>query len=316
MSTTLVLGAKEIASLRDALAEAAFEFRALDHAHWQARGEEVVVSAYRSGKVVVQGKGEGRFLERYRGGAGGRSEAERPPDNRGAGGRSEAERPPDNRRAGAGASETQVGSDESGKGDYFGPLVVAAVVVTPETAPLLAQAGVRDCKTMGDGAVHKAALVIRKLCPHAVRSLSPAEYNARHEADGNVAIFLAAMHAQAIAAALEGVKGCRRVVIDQFTRPERLRAELKKAGVTIPAEIRTKAEDNPAVAAASVLARAEFLNGLRELGHGFGTELPKGAGEPVDRVAREIYALGGLAALSGIAKTHFKTTGKAVSARR
>ncbi len=316
MSTTLVLGAAEIASLRGALAEAGYEFRALDHAHWQARGEEVVVSAYRSGKVVVQGAGEGRFLERYRGGAGGRGEAERPPNKRGAGGRSEAERPPNKRGKGEGTGETQVGSDESGKGDYFGPLVVAAVVVTPEHAAKLAKAGVRDCKTMGDEAVHRAALVIRALCPHAIVALSPEQYNARHRETGNVAVFLAAMHADAVAAALSGVVGCERVVIDQFTRPERLRTELKRAGVDLPAEIRTKAEDNPAVAAASVLARAEFLNGLRELGHGFGTELPKGAGEPVDRVAREIYALGGIDALAGIAKTHFKTTEKAVSARR
>ncbi len=286
MTTTLLLGAAAIASLREALAEAGYEFRALDHAHWQARGEEVVVSAYRSGKVVVQGRGAGLFLGRFGGGGG------------------------------EGPGETQVGSDESGKGDYFGPLVVAAVVVTPEHAAKLAKAGVRDCKTMGDEAVHRAALVIRALCPHAIVALSPGQYNARHRETGNVAVFLAAMHADAIAAALSGAKGCERVVIDQFTRPERLRAELKRAGVGLPAEIRTKAEDNPAVAAASVLARAEFLNGLRELGHGFGTELPKGAGEPVDRVAREIYALGGIDALAGIAKTHFKTTEKAVSARR
>ena len=99
-------------------------------------------------------------------------------------------------------------------------------------------------------------------------------------------------------------------MIDQFTAPARLRDALKRRGVTLPAEIRTKAEDHPAVAAASVLARAEFLIELKALGDELGVELPKGAGLPVERVARRLFEEGGLDALRAVAKFHFRTTDK------
>ncbi|MGQ0615196.1 MAG: ribonuclease HIII [Planctomycetaceae bacterium] len=282
MSVTLDLPRARIDALRASLEEEGFELRALDHGHFQARGEGVVVSAYRSGKVVVQGKGEALFLER-----------------RGLG--------PAPARGLAGLT---VGSDESGKGDYFGPLVVAAVAVTPGREEELARLGVRDSKRMGDSAVLQAAVAVRALFPHAIRALSPEEYNERHEREGNVALFLSTMHAEAIAEAARAAKGCDRVVIDQFTFSARLEAALRAVGVVAPVEIRPRAEDNPAVAAASVLARAEFLIGLRELGSEQGVELPKGAGGIVERAARRIFQEGGLPALSALAKMHFKTTHK------
>lgn len=282
MTRTFVLKPGEIADLRARLNDAGYEFRRLDHAHFQARGEGVVVSAYRSGKVVVQGAGTEAFLEAH-----GLAVPAAP------------------RLQGPVA-----GSDESGKGDYFGPMTVAAVVVAPAGAADLARLGVRDSKQMGDGTVLRAAAAIRRLFPHAVRTLPPAEYNARHAAEGNVALFLSTLHAEAIAEAVKASDGCDRVVIDQFTFAERLEGALRKAGVDLPVEIRPRAEDNPAVAAASVLARAEFLLGLKELGNEFGWELPKGAGDPVDRVAREIFRAGGMKALAAVAKVHFKTTKK------
>jgi len=282
MSVTLALSRAEIDALKDSLLEDGFELRPLDHAYFQARGEDVVVNAYRSGKVVVQGKGEAAFLRR-RGLA-----------------------PP----APAGLAGRTVGSDESGKGDYFGPLVVAAVAAMPGQEEELARLGVRDSKLLGDGAALKAAVAVRALCPHALRVLAPPEYNAHHEREGNVARFLARMHAEAIAEAARAAGGCDRVVIDQFTFTERLEEALRAAGVAAPVEIRPRAEDNPAVAAASVLARAEFLIGLRALGGEQGVELPKGAGTAVERVARRLFREGGLPALAAVAKLHFKTTAK------
>ena len=280
MTKTIVLKADAIAALRARLNDAGFEFRRLDHAHFQARGEGVVVSAYRSGKVVVQGSGTEAFLDAH-----GFAEPAAPA-----------------------LKGPVAGSDESGKGDYFGPMTVAAVVVAPGQADDLARLGVRDSKQMGDAAALRAAAAIRRTLPHAVRVLAPKEYNARHAAEGNVALFLSTLHAEAIAEAVKAAKGCDRVVIDQFTFAERLEGALKKEGVHLPVEIRPRAEDNPAVAAASVLARAEFLIGLRELGNEFGTELPKGAGDPVERVARDIFRAGGMEALASVAKVHFKTT--------
>jgi len=156
----------------------------------------------------------------------------------------------------------------------------------------------------------RAAAAVRARFPHAVRSIGPVEYNERHDREGNVALFLATMHAEAIAEAARVAGGCDRVVIDQFTFSERLESALRAQGVAAPVEIRPRAEDNPAVAAASVLARAEFLIGLRELGNEHGLELPKGAGDPVERVARRIFHEGGLPALARVAKVHFKTTEK------
>jgi ribonuclease HIII len=275
---TLTLSAEEIAALRTRLEARGFDFRPLQHAHFQARGPGVVVSAYKSGKVVVQGAAADDLL-RDEGFA-----APAPPKLKG----------------------PVAGSDESGKGDYFGPLVVAAVVVKPGQEEALRAAGVRDSKEMSDGTVLRAAVAVRKL-PHAVRILAPAEYNARHSDEKNVALFLATLHAEAIAKVLAEAPATR-VVIDQFTFAERLEEALRREGVRLPVEIRPRAEDNPAVAAASVLARAEFLLGLKELGNDHGIELPKGAGPQVETVARRIFREGGRGALESVAKIHFKTT--------
>ncbi|MHC4953135.1 MAG: ribonuclease HIII [Planctomycetota bacterium] len=276
----------EIAELRQRLEREGFEFRSLDYAHFQARGPNVVVNAYRSGKVVFQGKGADAFLQ-----SAGIDESAAP-----------------SRAQGFGLKVPTAGSDESGKGDYFGPLVVAAVVVAPDQVKSLETAGVRDCKKMADSTVLRAAKSIRDLCPHGVIRLDPSAYNAQHKEEGNVALFLSRMHAQAIKEAVSNAPTCEAVVIDQFTFASRLENALADEGLDLPVEIRTKAEDNPAVAAASVLARAEFLLALKELGHEWGVELKKGASAAVEAVAREIYRAGGRDALDKVAKTHFRTT--------
>ncbi|MCK6460527.1 MAG: ribonuclease HIII [Planctomycetes bacterium] len=270
---TLTLTPQEIEELRARLERRGFEFRPLQHAHFQARGPGAIVNAYRSGKVVVQGALAAEILGEV----------------------------PAPKLEGA-----VVGSDESGKGDYFGPLTVAAVVVRPGQEREVRDAGIRDSKEMSDASILRAAVAVRKL-PHAVRVLTPPEYNARHDAEKNVALFLATLHAETVAEALRGASATR-VVIDQFTFADRLEEALQRAGVRLPVEIRPRAEDNPAVAAASVLARAEFLLGLRELGNEHGVELPKGAGPPVEAVARRLYQEGGRGALEAVAKIHFKTT--------
>jgi ribonuclease HIII len=281
MTTTVKLTAEEIAALRHELDTAGFEFRRLDHAHFQARGEGVVVNAYLSGKVVVQGKGEAAFLDAH-------GLVEALPQGS--------------------LTEPVAGSDESGKGDYFGPLVVAAVVVDPSQEATLMGAGVRDSKQISDTATHRAAAAIRQLCPHAVCALTPTEYNEHHERDRNVALFLARKHGEALAAAIGDAPACSRVVIDQFTFSERLEDALKEHGVDLPVEIRPRAEDNPAVAAASVLARSECLLGRRGLGTDYGLELPKGAGLNVEAVGRRFFQDYGMEALRAVAKIHFKTT--------
>jgi ribonuclease HIII len=288
MSPTVVMSPVEISALRTRLERDGFEFRTLQYAHFQARGTDVVVSAYRSGKVVIQGKAAETLLD---------SAGLDAPIAKSAGTREKLK-------------GVIAGSDESGKGDYFGPLVVAAVVVRPDQKSALRDAGVRDCKKMADTVILRAAAAIRKLCAHHVITLDAPAYGRAHAKDGNVAIFLSRMHAQALRAAIDMEGECDGVVIDKFTSVARLEAALREEGIDLPSDIRTKAEDNPAVAAASVLARAEFLLGLKDAGNEFGMELPKGAGRPVDVVARELFEAGGLAALEKVAKTHFRTTQK------
>ena len=291
--TVVKLTANQIEALRERMEQDRFEFRSLDHAYFQARGPGVVVNAYRSGKVVIQGKQADFFVKSND--LGDDALAPRAGGGGAAGGARTLE-------------VTTVGSDESGKGDYFGPLVVAAVVVEPGQEEEIARAGVRDCKLMSDSGVMRAAIAVRDLCPHSIVRLDPQEYNLQHKKDGNVAIFLSAMHAQAIAEAIKDAPDCRQVVIDKFTFEKRLEDALEEQGVDLDVEIRTKAEDNPSVAAASVLARAEFLIGLKELGAEFGVNLPKGAGPAAEGAARDLFRVGGRAALDEVAKTHFRTT--------
>lgn len=293
MTTTLKLNEIEIRLLRDKLNDAGFEFRRLDHAHFQARGREVVVSAYRSGKVVVQGKGASAFLDEFAAGA------------------PTADRRTTRPQTGAPTLDrATAGSDESGKGDYFGSLVVAAVYVEPDQVDALAAAGTRDCKSMSENSVMRAAVAIRQICKHEVLSLSPQEYNERWAETGNVAILLSDMHAQALAAVVPDAE--TPVVIDQFTTEGRLHKALADHGVENPPEIRHRAEDNIAVAAASVLARAEFLIQLKELGNEYGiANLPKGAGPAAEGCARRLFQdFGGMEVLRRLTKTHFKTTEK------
>jgi ribonuclease HIII len=242
----------------------------------------VVVNAFRSGKVVVQGARAGELVQRHLGGAA-------PPAPT--------------------LEAVTAGSDETGKGDYFGPLVVAAVVARPADASRLVQARIRDSKTLSDGAALRAALIVREL-PHAVETLGPEEYNRRYDEVGNVTKLLLDLHLRALAAAIAASGRVERVVVDEFPGAGAIREELARRGTLAPVTVTPRAEDNLAVAAASVLARAEFLIGLRELSAEWGTELPKGAGEPVDVVARDLARAGGREALRRVAKLHFRTTEK------
>jgi ribonuclease HIII len=248
----------------------------------------VVVNAFRSGKVVVQGARAGELVQRHLEGAA-------PPAPT--------------------LQAVTAGSDEAGKGDYFGPLVVAAVVARPSDAARLVQARIRDSKTLSDGAALRAALIVREL-PHAVESIGPEEYNRRHDDAKNVTKLLVDLHVRALTAVIAAAGGVERVVADEFPGAGAIRDELAKRSIRVPITITPRAEEDLAVAAASVLARAEFLIGLRELSAEWGTELPKGAGDPVDAVARDLAGAGGREALRRVAKLHFRTTEKALGGGR
>lgn len=195
--------------------------------------------------------------------------------------------------------------DESGKGDYFGPLVIAACYVGPEHLAELE--GVKDSKKLTDPQALKFAATIKRFCPFAVVAIGPAKYNDLYTQIKNLNRLLAWGHTQAIQNVLEK-QPSQLAISDQFADPAYLKSRLKAKGVQIELESRVRAEADIAVAAASILARAEFLNRLKALGDQFGTTLPKGASSQVIEAGKNFVRKNGQDALGQVAKLHFKTT--------
>ncbi len=194
------------------------------------------------------------------------------------------------------------GSDEAGKGDYFGYLVVACVAC--DEAALLS-IGVKDSKKLSDGRVMKIDKEIMRRCIHSVVSISPSRYNQLHVDTGgkyNLNQILGWMHAQAIKEVLRKAAP-KRIVVDKFGDESYVRSNIE--GVELI--FKTEGERDPAVAAASILARAEFLRKHVALSRRVGVSLPKGA-TAVKEAAREILHKKGKDALWGLAKMHFRVT--------
>lgn len=206
------------------------------------------------------------------------------------------------------AGMARIGCDESGKGDYFGPLVMAAVYVDSSTETRLQAIGVRDSKMLTDNRMQGTAEEIKKLCPHIVVPVEPKRYNELYAKTGNLNRLLAWGHAWTLEQLLAQAP-CKLAIIDQFGDPSYIRNALRERGRQITVEQRTHAEEDIAVAAASILARAWFVQILEQLSKIAGVELPKGASDPsIVTVGRGIVARGGQEQLAEFAKLHFKTT--------
>jgi ribonuclease HIII len=200
----------------------------------------------------------------------------------------------------------RIGTDESGKGDYFGSLVVAAVFVDHATEAALDDLCVRDSKRVSDGVASRLAAEIRRLCPYEVVRISPPKYNELHAQMGNVNRLLAWAHARAIENLLNR-QVCRLIISDQFGDEAYLRSALMAKGKQVELVQMPRAEADLAVAAASILARAVFLDSLKRLSDETGIRLPKGAAHVIE-AAKEVVAQGGRNLLGQVAKLHFKTT--------
>ena len=201
----------------------------------------------------------------------------------------------------------RIGIDESGKGDYFGPLVIAAVFVDATTQAELALMNVRDSKKISDGRILDMAPDIRMICPHSIIVIGPPRYNELYAKIRNLNRLLAWGHAKALETLLEKVS-CSRAIADRFGDERLILNALQEKGRTILLEQRHKAESDLAVAAASILARAEFLLRLKRLSDEIGTTLPKGASPAVELAGRMVVKKHGEERLGSVAKLHFKTT--------
>ena len=204
------------------------------------------------------------------------------------------------------ASVRVVGLDEAGKGDYFGPLVVAAVAGSEEE---LRPLGVADSKTVSDKRVLTLAAKIHTTFPVEVITLYPEKYNELYLKMRNLNRLLAWCHATALENLLARVE-VGQVIADQFAAPEVLERALQERGREVKLLQMHRAEAHATVAAASLVARGEFLTRLAGLARKWNVELPKGAGAPVDAAGRKIWAAGGADLLRRVAKLHFKTTQK------
>ncbi len=208
----------------------------------------------------------------------------------------------------------RIGIDESGKGDYFGPLVIAAVFVDATTQGELRLMEVRDSKKISDGRVLEMAIDIKTICPHSVIAIGPQKYNELYAKIKNLNRLLAWGHAKALENLLERGVTCERAISDQFGDERLILNVLQEKGQKITLEQRPRAESDLAVAAASILARAEFLIRIKRLSSEVGTTLPKGASPAVELAAKMVVKKHGQDRLGTIAKLHFKTT-KAVLAK-
>jgi len=210
----------------------------------------------------------------------------------------------------------RIGTDESGKGDYFGPLVIAAVWADPATEDLLRDWGVTDSKKISDGRARSLARqIVDKGIPTAVVTIGPEKYNQLYAKMKNLNRLLAWGHARAIENLLEKASADV-VVTDQFGDPSLVENALLEKGRRVTLTQMHRAERDIVVAAASVMARAEFLRRLEQLSQTIGVQLHKGAGSAVDQVAARILAQGGMELLGTVAKCHFKNTQKAQKIKR
>ena len=205
-----------------------------------------------------------------------------------------------------------IGTDESGKGDYFGPLVVAGVFLEQVAEKRLANAGIRDSKKISDNRIHEFAKMIKSYLDrkeYSVVVIGPEKYNQLYAKMGNLNRLLAWAHARSIENILMAVD-CKRAIADQFGDESYIKKALLENGKGIELLQMPKAEQHVAVAAASVLARDGFLLRLAELSKEFGMDLPKGASMEVENAAKRFVERHGVSQLTKCAKLHFKTTEK------
>jgi len=206
-----------------------------------------------------------------------------------------------------------IGTDESGKGDYFGPLVIAGLYVDSQSATALIASGIKDSKVLSDNKNIELAQKVIKICKghFSIIEISPERYNNLYEdfkkERKNLNTLLAWGHAKAIEELLSKVD-CDIAIADQFGDERFILGKLQERGRRIRLIQMPKAEQNIAVAGASILARARFLRRLSHLSTEYKIDLPKGVSQRVIETARRLVDRYGEGVLRKVAKTHFKTT--------
>jgi ribonuclease HIII len=293
-SYTHPLSLGQATKLRELLEQLGFEFSPKEYTLFFAQKNRLSVAVYEKGpKVLVQGSGVEEFVQ-----------FELEPKILGEAklGYEEVHLPE--------MFEPHFGVDESGKGDFFGPLAVAGVYVDRGIARKLLDAGVQDSKRIGsDARIRSLAQTIRKTANGLVDTvlIGPQRYNELYEKFGNLNKLLGWGHARVIENLLEKKPDCPRSLSDQFADARVVEQSLLRHGRKIEIRQRTKAESDVAVAAASILAREAFINWLERRGKELGFRLERGASANVKEIAKKLVETKGPGALREVAKVHFRT---------
>ncbi|HSX11329.1 MAG TPA: ribonuclease HIII [Chlamydiales bacterium] len=199
-----------------------------------------------------------------------------------------------------------IGMDEAGKGDFFGPLCIAAVYAGGDGIKEMQHLGVKDSKRISDEGILKLAKKIRMGFPYTVIRLFPMKYNELYRKFKNLNRLLGWAHAAALGD-MVAKTGCKEALLDQFAEKYVVENALKQKKIDVHLEQKTHGEEDLVVAAASILARAGFLEGMATLSEEYGMEIPKGASSKVIAVGQKLVAKFGRDVLEKVAKTHFKT---------
>ena len=293
-SYTHVLTLEQATQLRALLEELGFEFSEKPYTLCFAQKNKLSVAVYEKGpKILVQGKGVEEFVQ---------FELEPKIFGEAKLGYEEVHLPK--------MFEPHFGVDESGKGDFFGPLVIAGVYVDRAIARKLLDAGVQDSKRIGsDARIHALGQTIRETAVGLVETvlIGPAKYNELYEKFGNLNSLLGWGHARVIENLLAKKPNCPRALSDQFADARVVEQSLLRHGRRIEIEQRTKAESDIAVAAASILAREGFIDWPDRHGKTFGSRLQRGASASVKETGKKLVEMKGPQILREVAKVHFRT---------
>lgn len=270
------------------------EWRSVPHARFACKVDGVVLTCYNSGKLVLQGQGLDGFCARFL--------SDLPASDKPSQKSNRGDLP---------LVRATIGSDEAGKGDYFGPLVVAAVYCRAEDATRLQKIGVTDSKSLTDKRCRLLAGKLQNEFDHRIETLMPPNYNQRYDQVGNLNHMLADLHASAVMKLAKAHPEASEILIDKFANESLLATRLSEVTRDGPELVQVvRAERNTVVAAASILARTAFLDGLKQCAQSCGSDLAKGAGTPVDQSAQRVYEIGGMDLIAKVAKIHFKNSGK------
>jgi ribonuclease HIII len=292
-SHTAILTAAQAARLREVLEEDGYEFQPKPHTLFAASRGKLSVAVYEKGpKALIQGKETEDFI---------RFTLEPRVLGEARLGYEELHQPE--------MFAPHIGVDESGKGDFFGPLVIAGVFTDALAARHLLEAGIQDSKAIrSDARIRALAEVVRQAPGVAweVVCIGPRRYNDLYAQFTNLNRLLAWGHAKVIELLLERRPDCPRALSDQFANPRELERALQDRGRGILLEQRTKAESDIAVAAASILARECFINWLRDTGKTLGISLPRGASLEIQELTKSLQTKHGDDFLREIGKMHFR----------